>query len=312
MFESDLQIRMWKGRGVSNSEPAGKTSVDVVVLTMNDRDAEFRAALDSVLAQTGVDVRMVIVGNGCEPDYVPDGVRSLSLEQNVGIPAGRNVGAAAFDEDPAEFVLFFDNDAILPERDTLVRLVEQMRRHPRAAYVQPRIMDPDTGATLGRWVPRLRSSHAERPGVVTVMAEGIVLVRRAAFDEAGRWPSEFFLFHEGIDLSWRLWNLGYVGWYAPQIPVHHPATNPARHAPYYRLVARNRAWVAYRRLPAVLIPPYLATWVVISVVRFRGTGKLGVWVRGLLEGLRGGHGERRPMSWRTVWRLTCAGRPPIV
>ncbi|MDH6139673.1 hypothetical protein P3T35_001673 [Kitasatospora sp. GP30] len=69
--------------------------------------------------------------------------------------------------------------------------------------------------------------------------------------------------------------------------VHHPATNPARHKPYYRMVARNRVWVAYRLLPIPLIPVYLAAWVAISAWRFRSSGNLGVWFRGLAEGLRG-------------------------
>ncbi|WP_327188037.1 glycosyltransferase family 2 protein [Streptomyces sp. NBC_01334] len=297
---------------MSREEPADKRRVDVVVLTMNDRDREFRTAMSSILAQQGVDLRMVIVGNGVEPDYVPDGVQSVSLPTNTGIPEGRNVGAMALAADDAEFVLFFDNDAVLPDPHTLTRLIAEFDRHPDAAYVQPRIADPATGETLGRWVPRLRSSDARRSGVVTVMAEGIVLVRRTDFDAVGGWPGHFFLFHEGVDLSWRLWDLGWVGWYAGDIEVHHPATNPARHGPFYRMVARNRVWVARRRLPAVLIPVYLATWVVISLWRFRSSGNLGVWFRGFAEGLRGGQGERRPMSWRTVWRLTRAGRPPIV
>ncbi|MGW6869355.1 hypothetical protein ACWGHM_13630 [Streptomyces sp. NPDC054904] len=44
--------------------------VDVVALTMNDRDEEFRTVMAPVLAQRGVDLRVVIVGNGVEPDYV--------------------------------------------------------------------------------------------------------------------------------------------------------------------------------------------------------------------------------------------------
>ncbi|RLU82596.1 glycosyl transferase [Streptomyces griseocarneus] len=299
---------------VSREEVVAKRAVDVVVLTMNDRDREFREAMSSVLAQQGVDLRVVIVGNGVEPDFVPDGVKSVSLPVNTGIPEGRNVGAEALaaGSGSAEFVLFFDNDAVLPDPQTITRLVTEFDRHPDAAYVQPRIADPGTGQTLGRWVPRLRSGDARRSGVVTVMAEGIVLVRRSDFEAAGRWPGHFFLFHEGVDLSWRLWDLGRVGWYAGDIEVHHPATNPARHGPFYRLVARNRVWVAYRRLPAPLVPLYLATWIVLSVYRFRSSGSLGVWFKGFAEGLRGGHGERRPMSWRTVWRLTRAGRPPIV
>ncbi|MEN3540659.1 glycosyltransferase family 2 protein, partial [Microbispora sp. ZYX-F-249] len=65
-------------------------------------------------------------------------------------------------------------------------------------------------------------------------------------------------------------------------------------------------------LPAPLIPVYLAVWTVISITRIRDKTKLAVWFRGLREGLKGGHGQRRPMSWTTVARLTVAGRPPIV
>ncbi|MES9558028.1 MULTISPECIES: glycosyltransferase [unclassified Streptomyces] len=297
---------------MSSDEPATTRTVDVVVLTMNDRDQEFRTAMASVLAQQDVDQHVVIVGNGVTPDHVPGGVQSVTLDRNTGIPEGRNVGARALAAGNAEFVLFFDNDAVLPDPHTLTRLIAEFDRHPNAAYVQPRIADPTTGETLGRWVPRLRSTDARRSGVVTVMAEGIVLVRRTDFDAAGGWPGHFFLFHEGIDLSWRLWDLGRVGWYAGDIEVHHPATNPARHGPFYRMVARNRVWVARRRLPTALIPVYLVAWIVISIWRFRSSGNLGVWFRGFAEGLRTDAGERRAMSWRTVWRLTRAGRPPIV
>ncbi|MFJ6214885.1 glycosyltransferase family 2 protein [Streptomyces sp. NPDC092296] len=280
---------------------------------MNDRPAELPKAMDSLLAQRGVDLRVVIVGNGCEPDHVPDGVQTVALPENVGIPQGRNVGADALGGLHAgEFLFFYDNDASLPAQDTLARLVEEARRHPEAAYIQPRIADPRTGVTVRRWVPRLRAGDPTRPGTVTVMAEGVVLIRRDDYDRAGGWPGGFFLYHEGLDLSWRIWDLGRTGWYAPDIVIHHPATDPARHALYLRLVARNRVWVAYRRLPAPLIPLYLAAWTLISVARIRSRTALRTWFAGLREGLRGGHGERRPMTWTTVLRLARSGRLPIV
>ncbi|MFE3450925.1 glycosyltransferase family 2 protein [Nonomuraea sp. NPDC059194] len=293
--------------------PDPKTTIDVVVLTMNDRPDAFPLAMASLLAQQDVDLRVVIVGNGVEPDHVPAGVRTVTLPVNEGIPQGRNVGADALaGDDEGEFIFFFDNDAVLPTRDTLTQLVAEARRHHEAAYIQPRIADPDTGVTMRRWVPRLRAADATRPGTITVMAEGVVLVRRADYEQAGGWPGGFFLFHEGVDLAWRLWDLGRTGWYAPHIVIHHPATDPARHAGFYRLVARNRVWLAYRRLPAPLIPIYLATWTLLSITRIRSLPNLAVWFAGLWEGLKGGHGQRQPMSWRTVLRLTLAGRPPIV
>jgi GT2 family glycosyltransferase len=290
-----------------------KTAVDAVVLTMNDRPVEFPRAMASLLEQEGVDLRVVIVGNGCEPDYVPAGVTTVTLSENLGIPEGRNVGADALaGPDASEFLFFFDNDAVLPGPDVLARLVAEARQHPDAAYVQPRIADPDTGVTVRRWVPRLRAGDPTRPGTVTAMAEGVILIRRADFERAGGWPGHFFLYHEGFDLALRLWDLGRTGWYAPEVIVHHPASDPARHALYLRLVARNRVWVAFRRLPAPLVPVYLASWIVITTARLRSRTSLAVWFAGLWEGLHGGHGERRPISWRTAWQLTRAGRPPVL
>jgi hypothetical protein len=76
--------------------------------------------------------------------------------------------------------------------------------------------------------------------------------------------------------------------------------------------ARNRVWVARRNQPGPLDVPYLAVWTALTVARLRSPRRLGPWFAGFREGLGPGAGERRPMSWRTVWRLTRAGRPPVV
>ncbi|MET9859099.1 glycosyltransferase [Streptomyces smyrnaeus] len=290
------------------SADASRPTVGAVVLTMNDRTDEFREAMSSLLAQEGIDLDVVVVGNGCEPDHVPDGVRTVTLGENVGIPEGRNVGARHVG---GEFLFFFDNDAVLPATDALARLAGALAHDPGSAYVQPRIAAPD-GTTLRRWVPRLRATDPSRPGTVTVMAEGVVMVRRTAFDAVGGWPGHYFLFHEGIDLAWRLWDDGHTGRYLPEIIVHHPATDPARHDTYYRLNARNRVWLTRRNLPLPLIPLHLAAWALVTAWRLRDPTALRVTAAGFAEGLRGGHGPRQPMSWRTVARLTRAGRPPLV
>lgn len=287
------------------------STVDVVVLTMNDRPAEFAEAMASLLAQEGVTLDVVVVGNGCVPDGVPGGVRTVALPENVGIPAGRNAGAEALGG--GEFLLFFDNDAVLPRRDDVARLVAELRDHPEAAYVQPRFADPVTGVTLPRWVPRPRGSGPRRAGTVATMSEGVVLVRRDDFDRAGGWPGHYFLFHEGLDLAWRLWDLGRTGRYAPGIVVHHPATDPARHAGFHRLNARNRVWAAYRNLPMPLTSLYVGSWTVLTLARLRSRAALAATLSGFREGLATRRDQaRRPIAWRTVGRLTRAGRPPVI
>ncbi|MFE0776884.1 glycosyltransferase family 2 protein [Streptomyces sp. NPDC058861] len=289
--------------------------VDVAILSMNDRPAEEAAAQATLLAQKDVDVRVVVVGNGCRPETVPPGALTVCLPKNLGIPGGRNAGARALrDADaPADWLYFLDNDATFPRPDVLARLLAEAEQHPEAAWVQPRLTGPDDTTTPRRWVPRLRASNPGRPGRITSMTEGVVLIRRSAFDAVGGWEDRIFLYHEGADLAWRLFEAGWSGWYAASIRMHHPLTTPARHALYHRLAARNRIWIAHRNLPAPLLPLYLSVWTVITLARTVRGGGLGETLRGMREGWTTRHTQpRRPMRWRTVYRLTATGRPPII
>jgi GT2 family glycosyltransferase len=161
-------------------------------------------------------------------------------------------------------------------------------------------------------VPRLRTANGGAPGDVVVFAEGVCAVRRAAFDEVGGWPGEFWYGHEGIDLAFRLLDRGWRLRYRPDVVVHHPATAAQRHSQYYRLNARNRVWVARRNLPLPVAAVYLSVWTALSVLRIRRPALLRTWFAGARDGFRHPAGPRRPIRWRTVARLTAAGRPPVI
>ena len=65
--------------------------------------------------------------------------------------------------------------------------------------------------------------------------------------------------------------------------------------------------------PAVLVPFYVGSWTAIQVLRWaRRPAQLKAWFGGWRAGWRENPGGRRRMRWRTVWRMTLAGRPPIV
>lgn len=283
-------------------------TVGAVVLSMGDRPRELAAALETLLAQKGIDLDVVLVGNGWQPEGVPAGVRTVHLAENLGIPEGRNVGAR---EARGDILFFYDDDATLPTTDVLARLATAYD-DPRVAVVQPRGADPDGRPAPRRWAPRLRTGSGGRAGEVAVFWEGVCTVRRRAFDEVGGWPGHFWYGHEGIDLAFRLVDAGWRLVYRPDVVVHHPATQATRHAVFYRMNARNRVWVARRNLPAPLLPAYLATWTALTLARVHRLDPLTVWAKGFVEGWRTDPGPRRPISWRTVWRLTAAGRPPIL
>jgi GT2 family glycosyltransferase len=286
-----------------------RPTVGAVVLSMGTRPVEFPRALESLLAQEGVDLDVVVVGNGWEPVGLPAGVRTMHLPENVGIPEGRNVGAA---EARGDVLFFYDDDAYLPTTDVLARLCAVLDRRPGVAAVQPRPVDPGGAPAPSRWVPRPGGRDPLRPGQVGWIWEGTFVVRRVVFERAGGWPGHFFYGHEGIELVWRIYDEGYTTWYAADVVMNHPATSPARHEQYYRNNARNRVWVARRNLPWPLAVVYLMTWTGVTVARLRSPGLLRVWFSGFREGLGPGAGERRPIRWSTVWRLTRAGRPPVI
>ncbi|MFZ9988239.1 MAG: glycosyltransferase family 2 protein [Candidatus Nanopelagicales bacterium] len=283
--------------------------VGVIVLSMGRRPEGLQRALESVLLQEGVSCDIVVVGNGWVPTGLPEGVGAVALPTNVGIPAGRNAGIDAVEGD---ILLFLDDDAVLADSHVLERAVALLDADPRMGLIQPRVVDPTGLPSPRRWVPRLRVGDPERSSPAMALWEGATIVRRRALEAAGGWASDFFYAHEGIDLAWRVWDADYAAWYAGDLVVHHEANDPKRFPEHARLNARNRVWIARRNLPLPLEPIYVGSWILITLARERDRQQLRAWFEGLLEGIRDRPTGRRPMSWRTIGRMSRAGRPPVV
>jgi GT2 family glycosyltransferase len=280
-----------------------------VVLTQGNRPDDLRRALDSLLSQVGVDLDVVVVGNGWSPTGLPSEVRALALPENLGIPAGRNAGAPLV---PGEILFFLDDDETLPSPDVLHRMAARFAADAQLGMIQPRIVDPEGRPAPRRWVPRLRVGDPTRSSAAMSVVEGAVAIRREVFELADGWAAPFWYAHEGIELAWRVWDAGFHVRYDGAIEVHHPAVQPTRHAEFYRFQARNRVWLARRNLPLPVGVIYVLVWILIGGLRLRSRMALAETVRGYWLGLSLPCGQRRPISWRTVWRMTRAGRPPVI
>ncbi|MER6196417.1 glycosyltransferase [Streptomyces sp. NPDC001586] len=285
-----------------------------VIITMGNRPDELKALLDSVARQEGDPVEVVVVGQGVEVSGLPEGVRSVTLPENLGIPGGRNVGIEAFGPGGGEMdaLLFLDDDGLLERTDTAELCRQAFAEDPGLGIVSFRIADPDTGETQRRHVPRLRASDPLRSSRVTTFLGGANAVRTKVFEQVGALPGEFFYAHEETDLAWRALDAGWLIDYRADMVLLHPTTAPSRHAVYHRMVARNRVWLARRNLPAPLVPVYLGVWLLLTLVRRPSAPALKAWFGGFREGWTTPCGPRRPMRWRTVWRLTRLGRPPVI
>ncbi|MFJ2262493.1 glycosyltransferase family 2 protein [Streptomyces sp. NPDC087844] len=292
--------------------------IAVAVVTMGTRPAEVDALLASVAKQDVAPERIVIVGNGCPlPEFaerlgLPGEVTAIEVDENLGCPGGRNVALRRLREfGDVDVVVELDDDGLLVDPDVLRTVRDLYAVEPRLGIVGFRIAD-ENGETQRRHVPRLGAKDPMRGGEVTCFLGGGHALSMEMLAQTGDWPAEFFFAHEETDLAWRAADAGWTIRYEPQLLLQHPKTSPARHAIYYRVTARNRVWLVRRRLPLPLIPVHLAVWIALTLVRTRSVGGLRAWFGGFVEGLRASAGERRPMRWRTVWRLTRLGRPPVI
>ena len=285
------------------------SSWSAVVVSQGTRPTELARAVGSLLAQRDVDLEVVVVGNGWEPEGLPDGVRSVHSPVNLGPPGGRNLGLAEVD---APYAFFLDDDAHLPQPDTLARLGRLFDEDPDLGVVQTRIRTPE-GDSLSRWVPRMRDKDPERASLAFYVLEGSVAVRRSVLEGSAGWAGRFFYAHEGIELAWRAWDAGFRVEYRPELEAVHPRMHPSRHEDHLWLDGRNRVWLARRNLPAPVAVLYLLDRAGMSLARnARSPSSARAWARGFREGLRADAGTRRPISWHTVWRMTRHGRPPVV
>lgn len=284
-----------------------RTTIAWVVLTMGQRPAELRRSVQSILdPDTSGDGEVVVVSNGGGPISFDDPrVRVIECAENLGAPGGRDLAVRAID---ADIVGFLDDDAELsPGASDAIR--RAFASDNRLGAVTLRLTD-EAGETQRRHIPRIGASSAGDGGEVTLILEGASAIRRTAYKEAGGYFTELVYAHEAVELCWRLIDRGWRIRYLPDVTVFHPRTPIERHEEGWWRTGRNRVWIARRTLPWPVAIVHVALWLVEGTRRAPRASRRS-YLRGWRQGWSGDI-DRNPIRWRTVWRLTRLGRPPIV
>jgi GT2 family glycosyltransferase len=251
--------------------PARADALDatIVIVNYNGRGI-LGACLDGCEAQTGCTVETVVVDNDSADGSWDEaegraGVRLVRNAENVGFGRACNQGAAL---GSGRHVVFLNFDSV-PEPDWCARLVTAADSDSTAGGVQGLILiDPDGEVmTAGNRVHYLGFSWApigeppREPGVheITTGCGASLLVPRARFEEAGGFWDALFLYHEDLDLCWRLRTLGYRILCEPRAISHHRyefSRNPTKHLHMERgrwltMAANLEASTLWRMAPAL-------------------------------------------------------------
>ncbi|MGB9691337.1 MAG: glycosyltransferase family 2 protein [Candidatus Sumerlaeaceae bacterium] len=121
-----------------------RPEVSVVIVTYQRRN-DLALAMESMAAQRGVELELVIVDNG-STDGTEEFVRSWGrlptilhcARRNLGASVGRNIGIRLA---RAPYVAFMDSDAVALDDDLVLRLLEALRNEPQAAATAPAIYE---------------------------------------------------------------------------------------------------------------------------------------------------------------------------
>jgi len=261
--------------------PVARPAVSVVVVSWNTRGL-LRACLASLEPEVRTGRAEVCVVDNASTDGSAAMVRQafswadlVASEENLGFGAAVNRGAA---RTTAPWLAVANADAeLLP--GALDALLAAGAGDPGAGALAPRLLGPDgavqhsvfafptlpftllfnagAGALSRRWA----DAHAlvggwdpERPRRVPWAIAAFLLVRREAFDAAGRFDDAQWMYAEDLDLGWRLARAGWATRYVPGAHVRHhggAATGQAwGDAATARWQRSTYAWMLRRRGPA--------------------------------------------------------------
>lgn len=211
-------------------------------------------------------------------------VKIIENKENFGFAEGNNVGIRAALEQDFDFVYLLNQDTEI-DPDFVREAVEAAQANPEAGSVQSLILlgsDKTRVNSIGNAIHFLGFGYARGYGMLVSDAEAEierrlkkertlriayssgagVLYRAKALKEAGLLDPELFLYHEDLDLGWRMRLLGWENILAPRSWIYHKYEFSRSIKKYYWM-ERNRFIVIFKlyRLPTLLLlsPAFIAS-----------------------------------------------------
>lgn len=237
-------------------------SVELSVLIVNYNGAGFiTACIDSVFAsKTSFSFEIVVVDNASKDhsksvlDAYGDKIKVVYSTQNLGFSEGNN-RASELAEGSMYFLL--NNDTVLQE-DTLEKLYQFLKQHPKAGAVAPKLIGGDgklqaPGGPFGRW-----RFYSESPKKVPFIAGAAVMMAKTTYEAIGGLDGNLFFYNDDIDMCMMLKKKGFGIYYVPTAALVHFGGLSTRTRKLGSLIEgyRGGLYIAYKHYPRFLYHLY--------------------------------------------------------
>jgi GT2 family glycosyltransferase len=242
---------------------------ELSIITVNYNGiADTVELIESLQSHLTIPYEMIVVDNGSLEDEASmlkqkfPYIKEIRSESNLGFAGGNNLGII---HASAELLLFINNDTYVKD-DSLIHLLERMKKEPGLGAISPKILFADqegliqfagythlSKITLRNNLIGFREPDVgqyDHPISTPYLHGAAMLVRKEAIDKAGMMPDIYFLYYEELDWSLQLRRAGYQLEYNPAARVFHKeSSSVGQNTPLKAFyMTRNRLLFAKRNL----------------------------------------------------------------
>jgi N-acetylglucosaminyl-diphospho-decaprenol L-rhamnosyltransferase len=254
-------------------------ALSIILVSFNTREHLERCLASLHEPPPSTSHEIIVVDNGSSDGSLEaaarwPGLRVIDAGSNRGFSAANNIGVRA---SQGSALLFLNSDTIVPA-GAIDRLMDELRAHPDATVVGPRLVDAKgrTELSFGAMISPLAEfrqkrlvrglANGDRPVVAEVEAlarqeqwpdwvsGACLLVRRAEAEAAGLFDERYFMYTEDVDFCAAIRSRGGRVLFTPTVEIVHlggrsKATAPAATQAAYRrsqqaFYEKHHPWLA--------------------------------------------------------------------
>lgn len=217
-------------------------SPELSVIIVNINGSNFLIPLlDSIKNSVTKNYEVIVVDNGSNileikkiEQYLLNTtkIKLIKLHKNYGPATARNIGVT---NSSGRYLSFLDNDTIVDKKWSLEAL-NYFQKHKKVGIIQCKLLLQSDHSKLD-YVGEFLGSNGflvqecsggdqdlgqfDKPQRILAAKSAGMFMRRDAFDKAGGFDDDYFIYVEETDLGWRSWLVGYESHFVPTSIVYH-------------------------------------------------------------------------------------------